>query len=57
MHVKSSFATLKKAIKSIGICNRIAAKKPFLNEKHKKERLSFAKQHQHWLASDWKNVI
>ena len=43
MHVKSSFATLRKAIKSIGFRNRVAIKKPFLSEKHKKERLAFAK--------------
>ena len=43
MHVKSSFETLRKAIKSIGFHDQVAAKKSFLSEKHKKERLAFAK--------------
>ena len=44
-------------MKSIGFCNRVAVKKPFLSQKHKADRLAFAKEHKHWTTSDWRNVI
>ena len=37
--------TLRKGIKYIGFCNCIVAKKPFLNDKHKVDRLAFAKKY------------
>ena len=49
--------TLRKEIKRIGFRNRIAAKKPFLSDKHKADRLAFAKKYQAWEVSDWMNVI
>lgn len=57
MHVKVSPTTLRKAMKSIGFSNRVAAKKPFLSKEHMARRLAFAKEHRHWTISDWKNVI
>ena len=48
---------LRKEIKYIGFCNCVAAKKPFLSDKHKVDRLAFAKKYQAWEASDWMNVI
>ena len=57
MHVKVSPTTLRKAMKSIGFCNRVAAKKPFLSKKHKADRLAFANEHKHWTTSNWRNVI
>ena len=57
MHVKVSPTTLRKAMKSIGFCNRVAAKKPFLSQKHKADRLAFANEHKHWTTFDWRNVI
>ena len=49
--------TLRKEIKRIGFHSRVAAKKPFLSNKHKVDRLAFAKKYQAWQLSDWMNVI
>lgn len=57
MTVKVSYNTVRKAIRSLGYNNRIAAKKPFLSVGHKITRLQFAREHVHWSASDWKYVI
>ena len=38
--------TLRKEIKHIGFHNRVAAKKPFLSNKHKVDRLAFARKYQ-----------
>src|SRR3954447_18383408 len=35
----------------------IKTKKPFLTERHRKERLDFALAHQNWTVEDWKTVV
>ena len=57
MTVKVCDRTLRNTIKSLGFNNRVAAKKPHLIQRHKEERLAFAREHQHWTLLDWKNVI
>ena len=49
--------TLRKEIKRIGFHSCVAAKKPFLSNKHKVDRLAFAKKYQAWQLSDWMNMI
>lgn len=49
--------TIRKALASAGLHSRIAAKKPFLSEKHKAARLTFAKKYLSWSLEDWKRVI
>lgn len=46
MTEKVSVRTLRKEIKHIGFGNRIAAKKPYLGDKCKADRLAFAKKYQ-----------
>jgi len=48
---------LRKEIKRIGFHNYVATKKPFLTNKHKADRLAFAKKYQAWQLSNWMNVI
>ena len=43
MTKKVCVRTLRKEIKYIGFHNHVAAKKPFLSDKHKVDRLAFAK--------------
>lgn len=57
MTEKVCVRTLRKEMKRIGFRNRVAAKKPFLNDKHKADRLAFAKKYQTWKVIDWMNVI
>jgi len=49
--------TARKALASKGIRSRIAAKKPFLSERHTKARLEFALAHKEWTTEDWKRVV
>ena len=57
MTEKVCTCTLRKEIKRIGFHIRVAAKKPFLSNKHKVDRLAFARKYQAWQLSDWMNVI
>ena len=57
MTKKVCVRTLRKEIKCIGFRNCVAAKKPFLSDKHKADRLAFAKKYQAWEVLDWMNVI
>lgn len=57
MTKKVCACTLRKEIKHIGFHNRVTAKKPFLTNKHKVDRLAFAKKYQVWQLSNWMNVI
>ncbi|KAG1453827.1 hypothetical protein G6F56_007475 [Rhizopus delemar] len=36
---------------------RSAARKPFINEKYRKARLAFAKEHKNWTLEQWQKVI
>ena len=57
MSVRVHANTLRKVIMSLGFHNRVAAKKPYLSLKHKVDRLAFAKAHQNWTESDWRNIM
>ena len=49
--------TVRRALKRAGFPSRVKQKKPKLTQKHIKDRLDFAKRHQHWTLSDWQRVI
>ncbi len=46
--------TVRKVWKDIGINHHIAAKKPFLTEAYKEERLGFALEH---INTDWSKIV
>ena len=50
-------STIRKALHEVGFYNRIAAKKPFLSDAHRRRRLGFASKHRNWTSEEWKNVI
>ena len=52
-----STSTIRIALHNVGFHNRVAAKKPFLNDAHRSRRLQFAKHHQKWTCEDWKKII
>lgn len=54
---KVSTRIVRNALQTLGYRNRVAAKKPFLNKKHKADRLAFARQYEKWTKEDWKKVI
>lgn len=52
-----STSTARRAIHKAGYYSRVAAKKPFLNVKHRAARLAFARKHRSWTIDQWKKVI
>jgi DNA-binding CsgD family transcriptional regulator len=54
---KVSVTTVKDRLKKVGLNGRVARKKPLLSEANRKARLQWAKEHRHWSADDWRNVI
>ncbi|KAI7947474.1 hypothetical protein MJO28_009382 [Puccinia striiformis f. sp. tritici] len=49
--------TLRKRIRDLGYNSRVAVKKPYVNDKQKKNRLTFAREHSSWTVTDWERVI
>ena len=49
--------TVRRALRSIGMCAKRVIKKPRLTKRQKEARLEFALQHENWTEADWKQVI
>ena len=49
--------TIRNALKKEGLRAAVKVKKPFLSKGHRRRRLEFALEHQHWTLDDWKRVI
>src|SRR5207253_5486296 len=49
--------TARSAVHKLGFGNRVAPKKPYLKDKHKADRLAFARAHLSWSAEDWGRII
>ena len=48
---------IRQALHQVGFYNRVAQKKPFLSDVHRRRRLKFALQHRNWTFEEWKKVI
>ena len=57
LHV--SHSTVRKALHEVGFHNRIAQKKPYLSDAHRRKRFEFASEYQRWTtcSEEWKRVI
>ena len=44
-------------MKKEGLKSAVRQKKPLLSRAHRKARLDFALEHQHWTMDDWKRVV
>ena len=49
--------TIRNTLKQEGLKAAVKAKKPFLSKTHRRRRLEFALEHQHWTLDDWRRVI
>jgi len=52
-----SVDTVRRALKDAGLVSFVKPKKPLINERNRKRRLQWARQHIHWTVNDWMNVI
>ena len=55
--VSVSRTTVRFYLRELGFRNCIAPKKPYLNVKHKADRLAFARAYESWTFEDWCNII
>jgi len=52
-----STQTVRNSLKKAGMKAVVRKKKPLLSRRHRKERMDFALEHQHWTVEDWKRVV
>lgn len=55
--IHMSAITGRRRLIQAGLRARIPRKKPFLNEKQRKRRLQWTKEHANWAVEDWKKII
>ncbi|KAJ8389099.1 hypothetical protein AAFF_G00123050 [Aldrovandia affinis] len=55
--VKCTARTVRNRLLWAGLKSCKARKKPFINEKQRRDRLRFAKDHKDWTVEDWSKVI
>ena len=55
--IEVSVCTVKRTLYDAGLGSIKKVEKPSLSAKNIKERLEFAKAHQHWTVADWRRVI
>ena len=49
--------TVRNTLRKAGLKSAVKQKKPFLSRAHKRRRLEFALEHQHWTLDDWSRVV
>lgn len=49
--------TVRRALRRSGLRSAAKVKKPLLKARHIRDRLAFARKHQHWTVADWMRVI
>ncbi len=52
-----SFSTTKRILHSIKLISAVKRKKPFLNARHRRHRLAFARKYRKWTVDDWRRVV
>lgn len=55
--VEISNRTARRILNRHGLLARVPARKPFMKDSHRKERLRFARAYKHWTSADWAKVI
>lgn len=56
-NVTCSARTVRNRLVEAGLKSHRARKKPFINERHRKARLLFARDHKDWTVDDWAKVL
>ena len=55
--VLSSARTVRRRLDEAGLYGRVARRKPLLTDKHRRVRLEWAREREHWSARDWESII
>lgn len=51
-----SLSAIRRRLRAAGLKSHVAARKPLLTSEHRRKRLDFVHQHEHWRAEDWQQV-
>ncbi|KAG1456102.1 hypothetical protein G6F56_006911 [Rhizopus delemar] len=54
---ETSTATISRELHNLSYSKRTAAKKPFIKEKHRKDRFRFAREHKACTLDQWRKVV
>ncbi|KAH6921257.1 hypothetical protein HPB50_027758 [Hyalomma asiaticum] len=57
LDVDAYLATVRRRLRSAGLQNSVAARKPVVTASNKKSRVQFTEAHASWMANDWGRVI
>ena len=57
LHLNVTPQTIRNALRRAGLKSAVKQKKPFLSKTHRRRRLEFALEHQHWTLEDWSRVV
>lgn len=57
LHLDISSSLVRRRLTAAGLRAKRPRKVPLLNQRHVRNRLNFAKDHKHWPASKWHNVL
>lgn len=49
--------TIRRRLREAGLNSCIAAQKPYLTDRQKRQRLEFARAHEQWSVTDWGEVV
>ncbi|KAH9367246.1 hypothetical protein HPB48_007280 [Haemaphysalis longicornis] len=52
-----SESTMRRRLRKAGLNSCIAAQKPYLTDRQKRQRLEFAPAHEQWSVTDWGEVV
>ncbi|KAG0421743.1 hypothetical protein HPB47_002403 [Ixodes persulcatus] len=52
-----SLATIRRRLREAGLHGCVAAQKPYLTDRQRRQRLDFARAHEDWTISEWGEVI
>ncbi|KAL3197707.1 hypothetical protein MRX96_044771 [Rhipicephalus microplus] len=53
----TSLSAIRRRLRAASLKSHVAARKPLLTSEHRRKRLDFVRQHEHWRAEDWQQVI
>jgi transposase len=53
----ASLSTVKRALHEAGYHSRVAARKPLISAKNRRDRMQWCKRHKEWTDEQWKKVI
>ncbi|KAL3192337.1 hypothetical protein MRX96_059150 [Rhipicephalus microplus] len=52
-----SISAIRRRLRAADLKSHVVARKPLLTSEHRRKYLDFVRQHEHWRAADWQQVI